>query len=254
MSETKINNLNINFYFKDLNSVQSLSNVDFQTVKDKVLTAIESLSGVSNSQGRVLTNREIYRHPDGNGSVIVFDMFGKTVELLVLDAKYRSTGVWSPDLELVTELPCIKTDVTYLSGKQAYSCLKLESEVSDKDLQERYPTLKEDQTAANNTKLMGVHPIMGYDIPNMYELMVIHEMSDRIDELDPTLSDNTDLALGYRSTFGRFSFNNSTNFAWSSTQRSDIYANSVGSDGCAHFRLKDSVGCFIPVKELSISD
>jgi hypothetical protein len=88
-----------------------------------------------------------------------------------------------------------------------------------------------------------------WDIPNLFQLIVIYCCSDMLDEMDPTFSANKAKGLGYASTNGRFRISNGGNI-WSSTEYSNSSVRAVHYYGVCQYANKDTAQGCVPVREL----
>lgn len=209
--------------------------------------------------------RKIYRHSSDAGSVIELNMFGAPVKLFVADAKYRTNKIWGlqgTDTPLVN----LQDDFHYISPRNTGDPRNqpLAYEVSDTELQAKFPSFKADGTARENTDVLMTYDetqaahwcrtqvidgVGALDLPNIYELMVIYLEADRIDALDPTAEQYPWLALGYKATNGRFF--NISGMVWSSTEYSAKGARPANCHSFVGYGSKnyESLGV-VPVKEL----
>lgn len=167
--------------------------------------------------------RNVYRHPNNQGSVIEFDMFGKAMRMFVPDAKFR------PAIPCVLGPRWIKPEGNIKLPKLESRLTDIPNGCSDEELQALYPELKEDGTGAENTAKL--RPLYGdeesYDlkvghpcriasnlvaecqyfgvqacIPNLYELLVIRAEADKLDAMDPTAAEYSGLAMkGFKNYF-----------------------------------------------------
>ena len=222
------------------------------------------------------SGRTIQRHPNGEGSVLTFDMYGSKVNLYIPDAKYRdftprnilnssnyNHQLHSAGYKYVFEdfylLGSSKdssqpfTDDEYLTDSQLQSHLntalnnqsfKLDwtaKEGTDAILQ-YYPS----SPACNYVRSLVPSGLRGCDIPNLYELSVIWLESDQIDTLDPTVKDYSDKRLGSPERF------NSTYF-WTCTGTKDSNSyNSYNLNQNGYLYGRDRYNKFgiLPVLEL----
>ena len=197
-------------------------------------------------------------------------MFGKAVKLFVADAKYRGNTPWSTQSHSIdTPLDNFTDDIKYINpnSQEDDFTQPLTYNLTDQELQARFPSFKTDKTAKENTDVLmtyndteaahwcraqNISGVGNLDLPNIYELIVIYLESDNIDTLDPTAEQYPDMMLGYKATNGRF---NSVLYQYlTSTECSHSHIRDVRSNGFAGNLGKygDSYGV-VPVKELSIS-
>lgn len=90
----------------------------------------------------------------------------------------------------------------------------------------------------------------GWLVPNIWELMIIFMLSDKLDEMDPTASPRPGLKLGYTATNGRFYFN-VVNGAWSCTEHSNVNVRRVGPGGGIDGGARSDGRTTIPIRELA---
>ena len=225
------------------------------------------------------SGRYIYRHANNKGSVLIFDMFGTTVNLFVADAQYRTKLPFASaafDSSLTNFNQSESSNSWYLT---ASGVLRNQTDnppvITDSSLQAMWntgnPSLKNDLTARANCDVWMTHSqanttsyAVGYarsltsfsgidkcDIPNEYELMVIFIEMNYIDSLDPTVNSYQAYALGNTkgASSNRWSFN-SANYAWSSTESDSSYVRYVNSYGDCLSNTKTSTYGVVPVHEL----
>ena len=168
------------------------------------------------------SGRYIYRHNSNQGSVLVFNMFGYTTYMMVLDAKYRCqvAGPW-----LSTAAPSFRPTTNVNGDSQMWSedmyssgttRTSMNYPITDAQLQALWTN---QYTSSNISSYLGLSfvnvtgaawqlNVGDWDIyypPNMYESMVIRIECDYFDALDPTASTYTQGRLGInnpRSHFG----------------------------------------------------
>lgn len=208
--------------------------------------------------------RKLFRHPNGKGTVIAFDLYNKDALLFVPDAAYRPQNAnWGMYAQNVSELDQFTLDCKPMSnaGKKTMSLVGV---LSDTEIQSEFPSFKTDKTAKENTDILmkynspaarscrnldvGLGPM---DLPNIYELMMLYQEADNIDKLDPTFAANKDSGLGHTSTYGRFDARGQST-VWSSTSYSDKYSRSVFYDGNTDYsyRRRDTDAGVVPVLEI----
>lgn len=235
------------------------------------------------------SGRKIWRHENDLGSVIQFDMFGTTMEVFVLDAKYRYTGEWGAQEDASTpnfdDEQITENSVTYLFSENG-----VEIDVSnytelpalnDRDLQMILAVLANDKTAKENSDVWYTYkdiktgtglntstgaPVIehareqfadifddGLDIPNLYETAVLLIEGNYFDQLDKTVKDYPTAALGkYGETHRRF-LNGKT---YSSTEVNADYMLGIYNTGLikkiSKYTGDDNNAFFfiVPVKEL----
>lgn len=221
------------------------------------------------SKGGVLpSGRKIYRHPNGQGSVLEFDYWGRVMKLFVADAKYRPATWLSYDTTRQDHgLPKMNDKGNwYPHGSADTDTSPLTWTMTDKEWQADCPKLREDGTAKSNTdRLMQfsttqaahacrnivIDGLGALDLPNIYELFIMYMEADKIDEMDPTFDQYKDMGLGCKATNGRFDYMGSYG-VWSSSEGSSDYVrawgvNYYGGVDCCN---QDSRLGVAPVKEL----
>lgn len=232
------------------------------------------------------SGRKLWRHSNGEGCVIEFDMYGKIVQLYVPDAQYRNfssraisndTG-WKPQLHI----PVLKNNSSnsydyLLEVTKAYDQPFSVSEIlTDIQLQTKLDLLLDNGTFADDftakdgtdailTSLGNNSEVASYvrslipselnpcDIPNIYELCVIWLESDNIDAIDPTIpSVNSfeDFRIGSPNRFSQNSFWTCTEVARGST----YYGVPLTASGGVTQSYRYNNNLVLPVLELSIKD
>lgn len=211
------------------------------------------------------SGRKIYRHPNGQGSVLEFDYWGQVMKLFVVDAKYRPASPLAYDTTYQDHGLPKMNDIGdwYPHGSQDDKSSPLTWTMTDKEWQDKWPKLREDGTAKSNTnKLMqfsttqaahhcrnqNIPGIGALDLPNIYELFIMYMEADKIDEMDPTFEQYKDRGLGCKATYGRFYISNG--YVWSSSEYSSASARYVSSDGRVYYHNPNYQYGVAPVKEL----
>lgn len=184
------------------------------------------------------SKRTIERHSNNQGSVLGFDMYGTWTRIFIPDAKYRDftdkridTADRELDLnsplnlcklgkqicktcnylrplnssEILTDSELQKTLDSMLDGKS------FKDDLSARDGTNQLLTTCTESEAVKYTRTLFFDGLGPCSIPNLYELAVIFLESDQIDQLDPTISDYPDNALGAPVRFSMQDF-------WTSTQ------------------------------------
>ena len=232
----------------------------YSFIKDTNLIAQYAASQISPS------GRKIYRHPNGQGSVLEFDYWGRTMKLFVADAKYRSA--WALEYDTAWQdhgLPKMDDKGDWLPhGSDSSYTSPLTWIMTDKEWQDKWPKLREDGTAKSNTdRLMqfsttdaarhcrnqNVPGIGALDLPNIYELFIMCMEADKIDEMDPTFEQYKDRGLGCKATYGRFNYMN-RNAVWSSSEYSSDSARYVSYYSTVNYNVQHLRFGVAPVKEL----
>lgn len=230
------------------------------------------------------SGRKLWRHPNGEGCVLEFNMYGKIVQLYVPDAEYRdfSFRTISSNIGWDTQLhtPVLKyNDYTYLfDSEKLYSQPFTPDEfLTDSQLQIKLDSILNNGTFANDfTAKEGTNAILesldslseaatyarslvptglsACDLPNIYELAIIWLESDNIDSIDPTVDNsvaNTRLKLGNPDRFDTGHFLTCTEIQDilddNNFKSADIYYNGIVNDDD-----RNASGNVLPVLELSI--
>ena len=217
------------------------------------------------------TSRNIYRHDNGMGTVIEFDMYGTDTKLFVPDAKYRSSSMvnWGSltseaKSELVSELVPIPGSSFYIINGASYSHTTILSPIpTDAELQSLMPlssvqsaktctdaivNVLGDSTdyAAGLARSCVIDGLGAMDLPNFYELLVCWCEADNIDNIDPTAENYPKTKLGY--TVERFH----GLYYWSSSVHTTSMTNAwrVLGDGECFADVMSNVAMILPVLEL----
>lgn len=198
------------------------------------------------------SGRILCRHPNNEGSVLVFDQYGTQTKLYIPDAKFRDLPykeLMSDPSRQYTQLH--STKLTYNSNRDTAYILGDTLKRGDKpftetefstdaqlqktlDLKLSSGSFKNDFTAKQGTDALltldanskavtyarSLVPtgLRACDIPNIYELAVIWLESDNIDSIDPTLNDYSNLRLGSPRRFA-------SNYFWSCSEIHSIINN-----------------------------
>lgn len=171
------------------------------------------------------SGRILCRHPNNEGSVLVFDQYGTQTKLYIPDAKFRNFSnkkIASSDTNTQSHTPILKhnSNIYLLDSEKSTSQPFTETEfLTDEQLQTKLDSMlingsfKDDFTAKQGTDAIlsfldtsseaatyarSLIPtgLTGCDIPNIYELSVIWLESDNIDSIDPTLNEYSSNRLG----------------------------------------------------------
>ena len=211
--------------------------------------------------------RKIYRHENNQGSVIEFDYWGKLVKLFVADAVHRLKNLSFDRIpQAHGPLNLEETRVWYPLGGVNEPQWELTYAVTDAEFQAKWPSLKNDGTAKENTdrlvqsitaeaahycRAIEIDGLGELDIPNIYELFVLYQEADRLDAMDPTFESFKDKGLGCKATFGRFQF--AAEFGatiCSSSECNAEYMHCIGRTGIKLVLPQDGCYIVVPVKEL----
>ena len=185
------------------------------------------------------SGRKIYRHPNNEGSVLVFDQYGTQTKLYIPDAKYRSTSTYV----LIPEsnqnnftyhdsigAPHIQYNTTtfYLTDLESNTDSALQTfltqilpdintEWTAKQYTNAYLSKVPDSPACLFARSIVPTGLSGCDVPNLYELCVLWLEGANIDKYDPTVTENSSKKME------KFAF---STYVWASTETA---AGSAGS-------------------------
>lgn len=177
------------------------------------------------------SRRVLYRHSSGMGTVICFND-GMNREVLVLDAKYRTLANLSSNETILPEHGSTLNinGNAYLDGVNdgENNELKYRLHVSDKKLNYLWQNIIDANTSKYNTDVLIDSPAaihcrsikvggVGCDIPNIQILMRIYCEANRLDALDPTVSQYSTYAFGDMNSNGWWRPGGTNDF-WSSTK------------------------------------
>lgn len=223
------------------------------------------------------SGRILCRHPNNEGSVLVFDQYGTQTKLYIPDAKYRKLPykAISSDSGYTTQLhtPILKLgECAYLlNSSKPYNQPFTDDEfLTDNQLQTKLDsmlnngTFADDFTAQDGTdaillNLDATSPaalaardvvptgLIGCNLPNIYESSVIWLESDNIDSIDPTINEHSGARLGNPSRFMR-------SYVWTCTEVQNVNANFYGLFinhlGGMNYRPRSNSTYIVPVLEL----
>ncbi len=167
-----------------------------------------------------------------------------------------------PTIDCQTELP---PDFNATQLYTNWNNLKTDLTAKENcDVWMTYATVSDSTTAADGGPIVGVPAVQytrelvvdgnGWNLPNIYQLMIIFILSEELDALDPTAFANPTKALGmYANPAGRWVFDGE-NGAWSSTEYNSertryVYYTSL----CDHNR-KYMARMVIPIRELTSNE
>lgn len=226
------------------------------------------------------SGRILCRHPNNEGSVLIFDQYGTQTKLYIPDAKFRDfsekkkvSSSSSYNIQLHTSILEFNNSVYLLDSNKSYSIPFTDfignSFLTDEQLQIKLDstlnngTFADDFTAQDGTdeillNLEATSPaalaardivptgLIGCNLPNIYELSVIWLESDNIDSIDPTINDYSNNRLGSPTRFNISSF-------WTCTevQYKGIFNGlRLGYGGHMTYSSRHSSCCVLPVLEL----
>ena len=226
------------------------------------------------------TNRTVYRHPSNKGSVIVYNEFGVTKNLLVYDAAYRTrankkwgqSGVDVPginnwphyyaptctgnvidsstgytDLRSIADLTPYKdklTDAWFQAALTATLASVIQSAKAATDILMNYSDTEAAHFCRDQNSVI---PGIEAQLPNIYQALVMFAEGDVIDSLDPTLAANPTMALGKYTNSNRWF---SGIYAWSSTEHSSTTACAMLRNGLTNGNTKTNTYSVAPVAEI----
>ena len=178
------------------------------------------------------SRRNLYRHSSGMGTVICFND-GQDREVLVLDAKYRTLAnlnTYNKEMLLSSKSSINVNGNTFLNGIEDWLYNQSNKfKVSDTHLNKLWFTTTYDtNTSKYNTDVLIDSPAaihcrsinvggVGCDIPNIQTLMRIYCEAERLDALDPTVSQYSNYAFSEVNPNGWWRPGGTNDF-WSSTK------------------------------------
>ena len=175
------------------------------------------------------SRRFLYRHSSGMGTVICFND-GMDREVLVLDAKYRTIAAITTLSKELPYYPYLNINGhQYLDGIN--DDFRTKMHISDKRLNTLWKDTIDVNTSKQNTDIRLDSPAaihcrsikvggVGCDIPNIQTLMRIYCEAERLDALDPTVSQYSNYAFSEVNPNGWWRPGGTNDF-WSSTQSGD---------------------------------
>lgn len=156
------------------------------------------------------SKRSIYRHPNNEGSVVEFTMYGREMSMFVADSKYfqklyrySMTNSFHRGPAFVSKIP------NSFFPNNAETISAMDDDTLGKKLGLSSTTAisaRDDCTShlenfsspgINYTRSLTLIDDTGCDIPNIYELYVILIEADYIQKLDPSYSPNNAVYIGY---------------------------------------------------------
>lgn len=227
--------------------------------------------------------RKLYRHSSDMGTVIIYNEFGTTKQMLVYDAAIRknTTSAYAPwrypagavsgvnNWRRTYGFGCIQpgSSMGKLDLSQEADLVPYMGSLSDTAYQSALSmTMKSVlQTAKAATDIMVADsycavadlcrmlgatatPDIEAQLPNVYQLLVIYACGDYLDNMDPSVSSYPENALGKYGWNAARWFNGGA--VWSSTGYDDLEACVVDAvDGITH-RDKSLAACVLPIAEL----
>lgn len=226
------------------------------------------------------SGRILCRHPNNEGSVLVFDQYGTQTKLYIPDAKFRDLPykelMSDPSIQFTqlhsTKLTYnINRDTAYILGDtlkrgdkpftetefstdaqlQKTLDLKLSSgsfknDFTAKQGTDALLTLDANSKAVTYARSLVPTNLRACDIPNIYELSVIWLESDNIDSIDPTINEFNNLRLGSPNRF-------KNDYFWTCTEVHrgiGFYDLDLGYDGSVNYDSCNSSRYVLPVLEL----
>ena len=225
----------------------------------------------------------LYRSANGIATTIEFkDWTGNPRKMEVIDAAYRPNnkkqfGTYNVDSSLANFASTNKNGTFYIGGESSdyTNNVDLPATLTNDLIYTQWsPSLATDLTAKENcdvwmtyegtkdtysTPTIGVPAIEAcrvittdssngsWDLPNVYELMILFMLSDIIDSLDPTASSYATMKIGKTHSSGRFR----GTYFWSSTEDSATNVRRVNYGGYCNNGTKATACAVLPVRELS---
>lgn len=225
------------------------------------------------------SGRILCRHPNNEGSVLVFDQYGTQTKLYIPDAKFRDfsekkvSSSSSYNTQLHTPILEFNKSVYLLDSNKSYSIpfvdftgdkfltdeqlqIKLDSRLNNGTFADDFTAqdgtdkilLNLDTTSPAALAVRDLVPtgLIGCNLPNIYELSVIWLESDNIDSIDPTINEYSDNRLGSPTRFKISSF-------WTCTEvqyKGNFNGLRLGYGGQMNYLSRDSSYYVLPVLEL----
>ena len=237
------------------------------------------------------SGRKLWRHPNGEGCVLEFNMYGKIVQLYVPDAEYRDFSsskilslnesgtmqlhspilIWNQSGYLLeTDKPYTEsfTETEFLTDSQLQSKLDsflinntFSNDFTGKDGTDSIISSLENLTgpgiygkAASYSRTLVPTGLSPCNLPNIYELAVIWLESDNIDSIDPTVNEYTSTRLGSPNRFGNYDLWCCSEVQYTSSDVSYFFGVDFNRYGYLSYSFRDSPNKVLPVLELSIID
>lgn len=224
---------------------------------------------ISTSGGIVTpSGRTLYRHSSDEGSVLVLDFFGTTVNMFIADCKYRSYTCWCDHGTSLTTWGQIP--LSYLKPSLSNNSETNDDEIilTDSELQAHslistysgYPLAKDicDVWYANgNSTLtsfrgMTIGNMTGFDAPNIYEAIMFRIEGTYIDTLDKYRNDSNYNQFCFSPTYnnrGGWFLAGSRGYVWSCTKNSS-YQYGIARGAFINAFMYSGSGIRAPIKEL----
>ena len=166
------------------------------------------------------SGRRIYRHSCDEGSVLIFDFFGVSKSILVLDSKYRFPGTWGGGSG-ATRWVSNSLGNPYLNGSGFVSDI----DMTDAELQSLWSNVASCATAATDASLNNYYytvtvpnlNVTQFYAANIYEIMVIRIEANMLDQYDKYASSYPNYLAGNSNPKGYFGGGNN-GFTWYSSR------------------------------------
>ena len=199
------------------------------------------------------SSRKIYRHISEIGTVLEYNDNNVLRKILILDAKYRASGLKFGSTNIPVNLPNFNQSATLTGYIETvpYTPLVNIPRLSDLDLNSKWGSVLDTNiaeynctewlklnTEIDNDSISGV-PAINYCnklvlngisavLPNINDLLRIYFEADNIDNLDPTVNDYSQYRLGININKDAFWQNS---YALSSTNYDNLHVRGLSYDG-----------------------
>ena len=207
--------------------------------------------------------RKLYRHVSNQGTVLEFvDKSSVLRKIVVLDAKYRSTGkfgTYGTDSTLTNLTSTNGNNNTYIDGISKYSIGEFPS-ITDSKINTIWTTL-DNKTSKQNCDVWSGYDTPGVlhcrsininntnaEVPNFNASMRIMVESANINLLDPTISEYPQYSIGTDTGFVDIT---TPGNIMSSTEYSNIYIQVVTKRCNTGVNSKDYICAIIPIIEIT---
>ena len=236
------------------------------------------------------SGRKLWRHSNGEGCVLEFNMYGKIVQLYVPDAQYRdftsrlislNTGediqlhspilIWNTSNYLFDSAKEISepfTETEFLTDSQLQ--IKLDSFLINNSFSndfigkdgtnsiitslENLPGTGIYGKAASYARTLIPTGLSPCNLPNLYELTVVWLESDNIDFIDPTVNEYSSTKLGSPNRFSNYDLWSCTEVQYTASDTPRFFGIMFNRYGYISYSGRNYPYRVLPVLELSIID
>ena len=236
------------------------------------------------------SGRKLWRHPNEEGCVLEFNMYGKIVQLYVPDAKYRDFTsklislndgayvqlhspilIWNASNYLFDQAKEISepfTETEFLTDSQLQ--IKLDSFLINNSFSndfigkdgtnsiitslENLPGTGIYGKAASYARTLIPTGLSSCNLPNLYELTVIWLESDNIDFIDPTVNEYSSTKLGNPNRFSNYDLWSCTEVQYTASDTPRFFGIEFNRYGHISYSARNTPYRVLPVLELSIKD